>query len=100
MRGIPHLAPLTSHLSPLSTPHTHTHLTPLPLPRCLPQVLRSAMRAVRALEKMADADSVAKFADLLRNTLRGGKVKKEQHGRRIHSPSLAHHSLSSPTACL
>ena len=24
MRGIPHLSPLTSHLSPLSTPHTHT----------------------------------------------------------------------------
>ena len=81
MRGIPHLSPLTSHLSPLSTPHTHTHththLTPLPLPRCLPQVLRSAMRAVRALEKMADADSVAKFADLLRNTLRGGKLAEQ-----------------------
>ena len=75
MRGIPHLAPLTSHLSPLSTPHTH--LTPLPLPRCLPQVLRSAMRAVRALEKMADSDSVAKFADLLRNTLRGGKLAEQ-----------------------
>ena len=71
MRGIPHLSPLTllnKHLSPL---------TPLPLPRCLPQVLRSAMRAVRALEKMADADSVAKFADLLRNTLRGGKLAEQ-----------------------
>ena len=69
MRGIPHLAPLTplnKHLSPLT-----------PLPHCLPQVLRSAMRAVRALEKMADADSVAKFADLLRNTLRGGKLAEQ-----------------------
>ena len=35
------------------------------------------MRAVRALEKMADADSVAKFADLLRNTLRGGKLAEQ-----------------------
>ena len=32
------------------------------------------MRAVRALEKLPEADSVAKFAELLRGTLRGPKL--------------------------
>ena len=32
------------------------------------------MRAARALEKLPDSESVAKFADLLRATLRGGKL--------------------------
>ena len=38
------------------------------------ELLRSAMRAVRALEKMPDADTVAKFTELLRVTLRGPKL--------------------------
>jgi len=38
------------------------------------EVVRSAMKAVRALEKVPDANGVAKFADLLRTTLRSGKL--------------------------
>ena len=38
------------------------------------ELLRSAMRAVRALERMPDVEGVAKFAELLRNTLRGPKL--------------------------
>ena len=39
------------------------------------ELLRSAMRAVRALEKMPDSDTVVKFQELLRATLRGPKVR-------------------------
>jgi len=38
------------------------------------ELLRSAMRAVRALEKMPDSDTVVKFQELLRATLRGPKL--------------------------
>jgi len=38
------------------------------------ELLRSAMRACRALEKLHDAETVAKFVDLLRTTLRGPKL--------------------------
>ena len=33
------------------------------------------MRTVRSLEKLPDSDGVVKFAELLRNTLRGPKVR-------------------------
>mmetsp|Transcript_29072 Transcript_29072/g.74799 ORF Transcript_29072/g.74799 Transcript_29072/m.74799 type:complete len:1233 (+) Transcript_29072:80-3778(+) len=38
------------------------------------ELVRSAMRAVRALEKLPDAESVAKFGDLVRTTLKSGKL--------------------------
>lgn len=41
------------------------------------ELVRSAMRACRALEKLPDAEAVIKFADLLRTTLRGGKLAEK-----------------------
>jgi len=38
------------------------------------ELLRSAMRACRALEKMNDAETITKFNDLLTTTLRGPKL--------------------------
>jgi len=38
------------------------------------ELVRSAMRACRALEKLPDHEACIKFADLLRTTLRGGKL--------------------------
>jgi len=41
------------------------------------ELVRSAMRAARALEKLPDAESVAKFADLVRTTLKGPKLAEK-----------------------
>jgi len=38
------------------------------------ELLRSAMRAVRAIERMAEAETVGKFVELLKHTLRGPKL--------------------------
>jgi len=41
------------------------------------EMVRSAMRACRALDKLPDAEGVAKFVDLVRTTLRGGKLAEQ-----------------------
>lgn len=38
------------------------------------ELVRSGMRAVRALEKMPDADGQTKFDEFVRTTLKGGKL--------------------------
>jgi len=41
------------------------------------ELVRSAMRACRSLEKLPDADAVTKFTDFVRTTLRGGKLAEK-----------------------
>jgi len=41
------------------------------------ELVRSAMRACRALEKLPDAEAVTKFSDFVRTTLRGGKLAEK-----------------------
>jgi len=41
------------------------------------ELVRSAMRACRSLEKLPDADAVTKFTDFVRTTLRGAKLAEK-----------------------